>query len=132
MALTEVPIPAADETDDVAVVADGVARSFDGREVLSGIDLTIPNGQFVALLGRSGSGKSTLLRALAGLDAGYDGQARVPAKRAVVFQDPRLLPWQRVLTNVTIGLVRTTDLDRSAARQAGLAALGEVGLDGHA
>jgi sulfonate transport system ATP-binding protein len=109
-----------------AVETRGLRRSFGDREVLHGIDLDIAPGEFVALLGRSGSGKSTLLRALAGLDADAEGQVRVPARRSVVFQDPRLLPWADVLANVTLG-------QRGAsARQRGLAALAEVGLDAHA
>ena len=61
-------------------------------------------GEFVALLGRSGSGKSTLLRVLGALDGDVNGRVLVPERRAIVFQEPRLLPWQRVLRNVIIGL----------------------------
>lgn len=107
------------------VAVRGLTRRFGDRTVLDSIDLTIPAGQFVALLGRSGSGKSTLLRALAGLD--YDvegaGSLRVPAKTSVVFQDSRLLPWQRVLPNVLYGQPRNR---RAAAAQV----LAEVGLAG--
>ncbi|MGW1025252.1 ABC transporter ATP-binding protein [Streptomyces sp. NPDC002577] len=106
-------------------VAQGVRRSFDGREVLAGIDLTIREGEFVALLGRSGSGKSTLLRAMAGLDPEIGGRLLVPRRRSVVFQDPRLQPWKRVLDNVVIGL------PRQGARERGRAALAEVGLAEH-
>ena len=80
-------------------------------------------GEFVALLGRSGSGKSTFLRALGALDGDVEGILRVPERRAIVFQDPRLLPWQRVLTNVTVGLPAT-----SAVRKQALDALAEVSL----
>jgi sulfonate transport system ATP-binding protein len=77
----------------VAVHASGVTKAFGARSVLRGLDLSIAPGEFVALLGRSGTGKSTLLRILGGLDADYGGEVLVPAQRAVVFQEPRLLPW---------------------------------------
>ena len=111
----------------LAVRARGVTRTFGGRDVLRGIDLDLRPGEFVALLGRSGSGKSTLLRALAGLDHGADGDIVVPSVRSVVFQDSRLLPWAKVVENVTLGL----DGSRAALRQAGSSALDEVGLAGH-
>ena len=60
-----------------------------------------------ALFGRSGSGKSTLLRALAGLDEHVTGSVIAPRSRAVVFQNPRLLPWRRALANVTFALADT-------------------------
>jgi len=108
-----------------AVVTRGLRRAFGDQVVLDGLDLTIAPGEFVALLGRSGSGKSTLLRVLGALDGDVSGTARVPARRAVVFQEPRLLPWQRVLRNVVLGLPRG-----AAARQSGVDALAEVGLAG--
>ncbi|MGV9214294.1 ABC transporter ATP-binding protein [Micromonospora sp. RB23] len=109
-----------------AVRVHGLARGFGDRVVLDGFDLEIGTGEFVALLGRSGSGKSTLLRALAGLDgdATGSGLVDVPEKSSVVFQDARLLPWQRVLDNVVLGL-RGSD-----AAERGRAALAEVGLAG--
>jgi sulfonate transport system ATP-binding protein len=100
-----------------------LVRSFGrGPNILDGLDLTIRAGEFVALLGRSGSGKSTLLRTLAGLDEAPAGTVTVPAERAVVFQEPRLVPWKKVWANVALGL-RTLD-----ARERAVAALSEVGL----
>ena len=73
----------------------GLTRSFGGPNILDALDLAIGAGDFVALLGRSGSGKSTLLRTLAGLDPAPAGTVAVPVERAVVFQEPRLVPWKR-------------------------------------
>ncbi|MEV1177978.1 ABC transporter ATP-binding protein [Nonomuraea sp. NPDC049784] len=102
----------------------GLTRRYGTRTVLDSLDLEIAPGEFVALLGQSGSGKSTLLRALAGLDGDVagDGLVAVPAQVSVVFQDARLLPWQRVLDNVVLGL--------DGAAERGHESLAEVGLAG--
>ena len=71
---------------------------------MSELDVDIAAGEFVALLGRSGSGKTTLLRAIAGLDDVAEAAIRAPSNRAVVFQEPRLLPWKHVRDNVVLGL----------------------------
>src|SRR5450432_2518499 len=89
----------------------GLRKSFGDNEVLRGIDLQIPAGQFVAIVGRGGCGKSTLLRLMAGLetvDAGTIGfgEETRPEDVRVMFQEPRLLPWARVLSNVEVGLGR--------------------------
>jgi sulfonate transport system ATP-binding protein len=120
-----------DDPGDLAVAVAGVGRSFGSREVLRGLDLAVGSGEFVALLGRSGTGKSTLLRILDGLDPDYTGDVLVPERRAVVFQEPRLIPWQRVLPNVALGL-RPGAVGRSGLRKQSLDALAEVGLTGHA
>jgi sulfonate transport system ATP-binding protein len=100
----------------------GLSRAFGGRTVLDGLDLDIARGEFIALIGRSGSGKSTLLRALAGLDREVTGQLSAAGPVSVAFQEPRLVPWKRVLANVALGL-RVTDPQASART-----ALDEVGL----
>jgi sulfonate transport system ATP-binding protein len=115
----------------LAVLSRDVRRRFEGREVLRGLDVSIAPGQFVALLGRSGTGKTTFLRVLGGLDPDYDGEVLVPQHRAVVFQEPRLIPWMRVLPNVTLGL-RPGERGRDGLRRRARDALGEVGLAGHA
>jgi sulfonate transport system ATP-binding protein len=107
----------------------GVRRTFGERVVLDGIDLSIAPGEFVALLGQSGTGKSTLLRALAGLDGDIEGHITVPRQRAVVFQEPRLMPWKRVWRNVVLGL--DEDGKRKPERARASQALAEVGLTTH-
>lgn len=90
----------------------GLHKSFGEREVLHDIELLIPAGQFVAVVGRSGCGKSTLLRLLAGLDTPTSGAllaGSAPLNDAredtrLMFQDSRLLPWKRVIDNVGLGL----------------------------
>ncbi|WP_293764751.1 ATP-binding cassette domain-containing protein [uncultured Aquitalea sp.] len=101
-----------------------VDRRFGQRQVLQAINLHIPQGQFVAIVGRSGCGKSTLLRLLAGLDRADGGQLHAPgaARTRLMFQDSRLLPWKTVLQNVALGL------PADSIAQA-LDALREVGLE---
>ncbi|MFJ6323542.1 MULTISPECIES: ATP-binding cassette domain-containing protein [unclassified Rhizobium] len=95
-----------------AIHIKGLEKSFGNNRVLRGIDLYIPAGQFVAVIGKSGCGKSTLLRILMGLEepsAGhlrfeaFDGKDAQPNTR-IVFQEPRLLPWFSVADNVAVGL----------------------------
>jgi sulfonate transport system ATP-binding protein len=132
MAIVVDQAPAGQAPAGLAVLAAGVTRGFQpGRGVLCGLDLSIAAGEFVALLGRSGAGKSTLLRILGGLDPEYGGDVLVPERRAVVFQEPRLIPWLKVLPNVRLGL-RPGPGGRTGLRQRSVDALTEVGLAGHA
>ena len=109
-------------TPATAGLVRGLNRKFGDRIVLDGLDLDIAHGEFIALIGRSGSGKSTLLRALAGLDQEVTGQLSAAGPVSVAFQEPRLVPWKRVLANVALGL-RVADPQASART-----ALDEVGL----
>ena len=108
----------------VGAVVGQVVRRFGDRVVLDHLDLTIAGEELVVLLGPSGCGKTTLLRLMAGLDRPDGGTVEVPVRRAIVFQGDRLLPWQRVLPNVTLGLYGP-DADERARL-----ALDEVGLAG--
>ena len=99
-----------------------LTRRFGTRAVIDHLDLDIAEGEFVALIGASGCGKSTLLRVLADLDADIEGEIVVPARRAVAFQEPRLIPWKSVWRNVVLGLPGLPD------RALADAALDEVGL----
>ena len=112
-----------------AVLIEGLSKSFGDRRVLSKLDLAIPAGQLLAIVGRSGCGKSTLLRLIAGLDRPNSGTISVGDTQVhslqlnvrLLFQDARLLPWHRVLSNV--GIARA-----SGWRETATAALADVGL----
>jgi sulfonate transport system ATP-binding protein len=103
---------------------DDVVRRFGDRVVLDHLYLSIADEELVVLLGPSGCGKTTLLRLMAGLDRPDGGTVEVPVRRAIVFQGDRLLPWQRALPNVTLGLYG------AEAQQRARVALAEVGLAG--
>jgi sulfonate transport system ATP-binding protein len=109
-------------TAETAAVVSGLTRHYGDRRVIHGLDLTIMRGEFVALLGESGCGKTTLLRALAGLDPVQSGSVDVPRRPAVVFQEHRLLPWETLWRNVSLGL------PEQGARRRAATALAEVGL----
>lgn len=108
----------------------GLSKSFtlNGRrlDVLRDIDLTVGGGEALAIVGPSGCGKTTLLRVLAGLEEPDRGEVRIDGapvhgigrQRAVIFQEPRLLPWLTVTQNVAFGLEVRGVERRSAADRA--------------
>jgi sulfonate transport system ATP-binding protein len=122
-------------TASSGIVMEGLEKRFGNTPVLRGIDLEVPAGQFLAVVGKSGCGKSTLLRLLSGLDeptggsfrfVGPDG-APVPPNARIVFQEPRLLPWASVEQNVTVGLGPGVGKADASARAT--TALAEVQLE---
>ena len=104
---------------------EGVDFSYDASRILQGIDLDIPAGQFVTLLGASGSGKSTLLRLVAGLQfperghLAWDGRpiSGPGLERGVVFQDYALFPWLSVVDNVALAIGKAKPGTRKAERR---------------
>lgn len=76
--------------------------------ILGSINATVPAGCFLSIIGPSGCGKSTLLRAIMGLDMAFQGDIKVGGNlvkgpgldRGIVFQEPRLLPWNSVRKNI--------------------------------
>jgi len=108
-------------------------KSFGKQAVLRGINLEVTPGEFVAIVGRSGCGKSTMLRLIAGLEPPSSGEVILDNEPSyhinpmvrMMFQDARLLPWQKVLTNVELGLTGSSIYERRNAWQL----LGAVGLE---
>lgn len=104
--------------------------------VLRGLDLQIHAGECLVIVGASGSGKTTLLRLLAGLEQADTGDVAIDGtpihgvgpERAVIFQEPRLLPWLTVLGNVAFGL-ETRGEQRQRAEERARHYISLVGLD---
>ena len=119
---------------------EGITKAFGSFQALKGIDLQIPQGEFICFLGPSGCGKTTLLRIIAGLEGQTAGRIRQggrdistlpPAQRdyGIVFQSYALFPNLSVADNVAYGLVnRKAPKAEIAARVRELVAL--VGLPG--
>jgi sulfonate transport system ATP-binding protein len=128
------PVPAYEPlyNSGVSVQFHQLEKSFGERPVLAGIDLAVEAGEFVAVVGRSGCGKSTLLRLLAGLDTPTGGTVQLVGNATLakdvrlMFQEPRLLPWARVLGNIEVGLAGMQDSHRH--REYAREALARVGL----
>ncbi|TSA83848.1 ABC transporter permease subunit [Deinococcus detaillensis] len=85
-----------------AIELQDVSLRLGGREVLSGVNLEVRRGEFLAIIGPSGGGKSTLLRIVSGLLRADSGEVAVRGRPAYVFQDDRLLPWRSALRNVSL------------------------------
>ena len=103
-----------------SITLSGIHKAFGAVEVLNGIDLTIPDGEFLTLVGPSGCGKSTLLRIVAGLETQDAGDIAIgghavngvrPSERnlAMVFQSYALYPHLTVRENIETPL-RLRDL----------------------
>ena len=117
----------------LSVTLSGVRKAYGDTEVLHGLDLHVPAGQFLAVVGRSGGGKTTLMRLIAGLDSPTSGRIRLDERDVsglqpdvrLMFQDARLVPWKRVIDNV--GIARGLNWRTHAE-----VALGDVGLGARA
>ncbi|MEX9841772.1 spermidine/putrescine ABC transporter ATP-binding protein PotA [Providencia rettgeri] len=92
-----------------------LSKGFDGKQIISELDLTIQNGEFLTILGPSGCGKTTVLRLIAGLEDADGGQiildgqdiTDIPAENRfvnTVFQSYALFPHMTVFDNVAFGL----------------------------
>ncbi|WP_307793724.1 amino acid ABC transporter ATP-binding protein [Microbacterium stercoris] len=125
------------------IVVQDLHKSFGDNKVLKGIDLTVAQGEVVAVIGPSGSGKSTLLRCLNKLEeptAGHviidgvdltDKSVKLDDVRqriGMVFQHFNLFPHMTVLENITLAPVELGKLSKADARERALGLLDRVGL----
>lgn len=118
---------------ELLVAFRGVDKVFANQvTALSGLDLDIRAGEFLALLGPSGCGKSTVLRLLSGLTPPTRGKITWGCDRpefGFVFQEPTLMPWSDVFHNVWLPL-RLAGVSKEKARPRIEDALAQVGLSG--
>ena len=129
--------------DNVLIYADGVRKSFNGKEVLKGIDLEIRQGEVVVIIGPSGSGKSTFLRCLNLLEVPSGGHIyfkdvditdkRVDIdlhrqKMGMVFQHFNLFPHMDILKNMVLGPEKLLKKPKEKAEEYAMALLERVGL----
>ena len=108
---------------DLAIKQKSYRAASGGRlHVLGELALSLESGKVAALVGPSGCGKTTLLRIVAGLDRDFDGHVAFPAdgRLAMVFQEPRLLPWRTVEQNVRLAAPRASDAGLGMRHAVGL------------
>ena len=116
-----------------------VVKDYAGHRALTGVNLSMAPGEFIALLGPSGCGKTTVLRALSGLEMITEGRilidgqdvAHVPVNKrdiGMVFQAYSLFPHMTVMQNVEFGL-QMRKVDAASRRTRAAEALEMVGLD---
>jgi polar amino acid transport system ATP-binding protein len=118
-------------------------KSFDGLEVLKGIDLEVDEHEVVGLIGASGSGKSTLLRCINLLEPVNGGRVfiegeeitargvdvnRIRQRVGIVFQAFNLFPHMTVLRNVTLGPIEALGTSRTEAEALATELLDRFGL----
>ncbi|AVV34721.1 histidine/lysine/arginine/ornithine ABC transporter ATP-binding protein [Halomonas sp. SF2003] len=145
-----------DTNDDAVIDIRGLWKSFAGREVLKGIDLTAQRGDVISLIGSSGSGKSTLLRCINLLETPSDGSLRLlgedvalrrrgqrlepvnrrqlrllRARLAMVFQNFNLWPHMSLEANLMEAPMQVLGQSRAEAREHAHQLLERVGLYSH-
>ncbi|MDT0669405.1 amino acid ABC transporter ATP-binding protein [Mammaliicoccus sciuri] len=122
-----------------------IKKSFNDKEVIKGISLSVDKGEVITLIGRSGSGKTTLLRMMNALEIPTEGtvvvngetytadnkksQIKVRKQSGMVFQNYNLFPHKTAIENVMEGLVTVKKVNKQKAYDEALQLLEKVGLE---
>ncbi|MDP7080443.1 MAG: ABC transporter ATP-binding protein [Candidatus Undinarchaeales archaeon] len=120
--------------DPPVLAVKGLTKSFGDLDVIDGLDLTVRQGELMAIVGPSGCGKTTLLRLLAGLETPTAGSVKVRGEpvtgsgpdRVLIFQEGTVFPWATVEENVSFGMEARGDVDPERVAEA----VRTCGLDG--
>ncbi|ASE33862.1 amino acid ABC transporter ATP-binding protein [Mammaliicoccus sciuri] len=122
-----------------------IKKSFNDKEVIKGINLSVDKGEVITLIGRSGSGKTTLLRMMNALEIPTEGtvvvngetytadnkksQIKVRKQSGMVFQNYNLFPHKTAIENVMEGLITVKKVNKQKAYDEALQLLEKVGLE---
>lgn len=122
-----------------------IKKSFNDKEVIKGINLSVDKGEVITLIGRSGSGKTTLLRMMNALEIPSEGtvvvngetytaenkksQIKVRKQSGMVFQSYNLFPHKTAIENVMEGLITVKKMSKQNALSEALQLLKKVGLE---
>ena len=120
-------------------VAENIAKSYDGREIIKDISLEVDKGEIVALLGVSGIGKTTLFNILSGLEKPDKGQVYLENEEitgttgvaSYMQQKDLLLPYKKVVDNVALPLI-LKGMSKKEAREKAESYFKQFGLEGMA
>lgn len=127
-----------------AIEVDGLNKFFNTNHVLKNIDIRVPFGEVVSIIGASGSGKSTLLRCLNGIEPVHSGEIfingiKITDKKVninivrqsigMIFQSFNLFPHMTVLNNITLGLQKVKKMSKPESERVARRLLEKVGLE---
>lgn len=131
-------------SNDAKIALRGVHKQFGKKVVLDGIDLEVPRGKSLVVIGGSGTGKSVMLKCVLGLIRPERGEILIDGQDAMkfsasereealrkfgmLFQGSALFDSLKVWENVAFGLIQGRRMDRDKAREIAIEKLGQVGL----
>jgi len=127
-----------------AIEVNGLNKFFNTNHVLKNIDIRVPFGEVVSIIGASGSGKSTFLRCLNGIESIHSGEilingVKITDKKVninivrqsigMIFQNFNLFPHMTVLSNITLALQKVKRMSKAESEKVSLRLLEKVGLE---
>ncbi len=127
-----------------AIEVNGLNKFFNTNHVLKNIDIRVPFGEVVSIIGASGSGKSTFLRCLNGIESIHSGEilingVKITDKKVninivrqsigMIFQNFNLFPHMTALSNITLAVQKVKRMSKAESEKVSLRLLEKVGLE---